>query len=166
MRAFAVLVLAFLTGLAAAESIKIGYLNIEEVVNNLTLYRQGNERIAEKFDSRKKELLNLFEHIELLKESLSTKSNQVTTESYENDIKHINKLEINFQKDTELWQYQINQEKQLLLHQIELLINQSVERLAKDGLYDLILYDKVAFTSDKIVDISNNIINMIETPSP
>ncbi len=166
MRAFAVLVLAFLTGLASAESIKIGYLNIEEVVNNLTLYRQGNERIAEKFDSRKKELLNLFEHIELLKESLSTKSNQVTTESYENDIKHINKLEINFQKDTELWQYQINQEKQLLLHQIELLINQAVERFAKDGLYDLILYDKVAFTSDKIVDISNNIINMIETPSP
>jgi len=166
MRAFAVLVLAFLTGLASAESIKIGYLNIEEVVNNLTLYRQGNERIAEKFDSRKKELLNLFEHIELLKEDLSTKSNQVTTESYENDIKHINKLEINFQKDTELWQYQINQEKQLLLHQIELLINQAVERFAKDGLYDLILYDKVAFTSDKIVDISNNIINMIETPSP
>ena len=166
MRAFAVLVLAFLTGLASAESIKIGYLDIEEVVNNLTLYQQGNERIAEKFDSRKKELLNLFEHIELLKESLSTKSNQVTTESYENDIKHINKLEINFQKDTELWQYQINQEKQLLLHQIELLINQAVERLAKDDLYDLILYDKVAFTSDKIVDISNNIINMIETPSP
>jgi len=166
MRAFAVLVLAFLTGLASAESIKIGYLDIEEVVNNLTLYRQGNERIAEKFDSRKKELLNLFEHIELLKEDLSTKSNQVTTESYENDIKHINKLEINFQKDTELWQYQINQEKQLLLHQIELLINQAVERFAKDGLYDLILYDKVAFTSDKIVDISNNIINMIETPSP
>ena len=166
MRAFAVLVLAFLTGLAAAESIKIGYLNIEEVVNNLTLYRQGNERIAEKFDSRKKELLNLFEHIELLKENLSAKSNQVTTESYKNDIKHINKLEVNFQKDTELWQYQINQEKQLLLHQIELLINQAVERFAKDGLYDLILYDKVAFTSDKIVDISNNIINMIETPSP
>ena len=166
MRAFAVLVLAFFTGLVAAESIKIGYLNIEEVVNNLTLYRQGNERIAEKFDSRKKELLNLFEHIELLKENLSTKSNKVTTESYENDINNINKLEINFQKDTELWQYQINQEKQLLLHQIELLINQAVERLAKDGLYDLILYDKVAFTSDKIVDISNNIINMIETPSP
>ncbi len=166
MRAFAVLVLAFFTGLVAAESIKIGYLNIEEVVNNLTLYRQGNERIAEKFDSRKKELLNLFEHIELLKENLSTKSNQVTTESYKNDIKHINKLEVNFQKDTELWQYQINQEKQLLLHQIELLINQAVERFAKDGLYDLILYDKVAFTSDKIVDISNNIINMIETPSP
>ena len=54
MRAFAVLVLAFFTGLVAAESIKIGYLNIEEVVNNLTLYRRGNERIAEKFDSEKK----------------------------------------------------------------------------------------------------------------
>ncbi len=67
MRAFAILVLALLTGLASAQSIKIGYLNIEEVVNNLTQYRLGNERITDNFDSRKKELLSLFKHIELLK---------------------------------------------------------------------------------------------------
>ncbi len=166
MRAFAVLVLALLTGLAAAESIKIGYLNIEEVVNNLTQYRHGNEIIADKFDSRKKELLNLFKHIELLKENLSSKSMQITIESNENEIKHINRLEVNFQKDTELWQYQLNQEKQLLMQQVELLINQAVERLAKEGFYDLILYDNVAFTSDKIDDISYDVINLIETSSP
>ncbi|MDP7554131.1 MAG: OmpH family outer membrane protein [Candidatus Thioglobus sp.] len=166
MRAFAILVLALLTGLATAESIKIGYLNIEEVVNNLTQYRHGNERIADKFDSRKKELLNLFKHIELLKEDLSSKSNHLTTEAYKNEINHINKLEVNFQKDTELWQYQLNQEKQLLLQQIELLINQAVERFAKEEFYDLILYDNVAFTSDKINDISNDVINLIETSLP
>ena len=166
MRAFAILVLALLTGLASAESIKIGYLNIEEVVNNLTQYRLGNERITDNFDSRKKELLSLFKHIELLKESLDSKSNQIITESYENEIKHINRLEVNFQKDTELWQYQLNQEKQLLLQQIELLINQAVEKFAKEGLYDLILYDNVAFTSDKIDDISYDVINLIETSSP
>ncbi len=166
MRAFAILVLALLTGLASAESIKIGYLNIEEVVNNLTQYRLGNERIADNFDSRKKELLSLFKHIELLKESLDSKSNQIITESYENEIKHINRLEVNFQKDTELWQYQLNQEKQLLLQQIELLINQAVENFSKEGLYDLILYDNVAFTSDKIDDISYDVINLIETSSP
>jgi len=166
MRAFAILVLALLTGLAAAESIKIGYLNIEEVVNNLTQYRLGNERITDNFDSRKKELLSLFKHIELLKESLDSKSNQIITESYENEIKHINRLEVNFQKDTELWQYQLNQEKQLLLQQVELLINQAVERFAKEGLYDLILYDNVAFTSDKIADISYDVINLIEASSP
>ena len=166
MRAFAVLVLAFLTGLASAESIKIGYLNTEEVVNNLTQYRYDSDRIADKFDSKKKELLSLFKHIELLKESLSSKSNQTTTESNENEIKHINRLEVNFQKDTELWQYQLNQEKQLLMQQVELLINQAVERLAKEGFYDLILYDNVAFTSDKIDDISNDVINLIETSPP
>ena len=166
MRAFAILVLALLTGLATAESIKIGYLNIEEVVNNLTQYRLGNERITDNFDSRKKELLSLFKHIELLKENLSSKSMQITIESNENEIKHINRLEVNFQKDTELWQYQLNQEKQLLMQQVELLINQAVERLAKEGFYDLILYDNVAFTSDKIDDISYDVINLIETSSP
>ena len=166
MRAFAILVLALLTGLATAESIKIGYLNIEKVVNSLTQYRHGNERIADIFDSEKKELLNLYNHIELLKEDLISKSNHLTTEAYENEINHINKLEVNFQKDTELWQYQLNQEKQLLLQQIELLINQAVEKFAKEELYDLILYDNVAFTSDKIDDISNDVINLIETSPP
>ena len=166
MRVFAILFLALLTGLASAESIKIGFLNIEEVVNNLTQYRHGNERIADEFDSRKKGLLNLFEHIELLKESLSSKSNQITDEAYENELKHINRLEVNFQKDTELWQFQLNQEKQLLMQQVELLINQAVERLAKEGFYDLILYDNVAFTSDKIDDISNDVINLIEASPP
>ena len=166
MRAFAILVLALLTGLATAESIKIGYLNIEKVVNSLTQYRHDNERIAGKFDSEKKELLNLYKHIELLKEDLISKSNHLTTEAYENEINHINKLEVNFQKDTELWQYQLNQEKQLLLQQIELLINQAVEKFSKEGLYDLILYDNVAFTSDKIDDISNDVISLIETSPP
>tara|TARA_B100000929_G_C15462389_1_gene404987 strand:+ start:178 stop:678 length:501 start_codon:yes stop_codon:yes gene_type:complete len=166
MRAFAVLVLALLTGLATAESIKIGYLNIGAVVNNLTQYRHGNERIADKFDPRKKELLNLFKHIELLKENLSNKSSQITTKAYENEIKHINILEVNFQKDTELWQFQLNQEKQLLLQQVESLINQAVEMFAKDGLYDLILYDNVAFANDKIDDISYDVINLIEASSP
>ena len=166
MRAFAVLVLALLTGLASAEPIKIGYLNIEEVVNNLTQYRHGNDRITDRFDPRKIELLNLYNHIELLKENLNSKSNHLTTGDFENELKHVKKLEINFQKDTELWQYQLNQEKQLLLQQIELLINQAVDKFAKEGLYDLILYDNVAFASDKIDDISNDVINLIETLPP
>ncbi len=166
MRVFAILVLAVLTSLASAESIKIGFLNIEEVVNNLAQYRHGNERIADKFDSRKKDLLNLFEHIELLKESLSSKSNQITDEAYENELKHIKRLEVNFQKDTELWQFQLNQEKQLLLQQIELLINQAVEMFAKERLYDIVLYDNVAFASDKIDDISYDLINLIEGTPP
>jgi hypothetical protein len=53
-----------------------------------------------------------------------------------------------------------------LLQQIELLINQAVDKFAKDGLYDLILYDNVAFVSDKIDDISYDVINLIETMSP
>ncbi len=53
-----------------------------------------------------------------------------------------------------------------MLQQIELLINQAVEKFAKEGLYDLILYDNVAFTSDKIDDISNDVINLIETSPP
>jgi hypothetical protein len=65
-----------------------------------------------------------------------------------------------------LWQFQLNQEKQLLLQQIELLINQTVEMFAKEGLYDIVLYDNVAFASDKIDDISYDLINLIEGTPP
>ncbi len=166
MRALAFLVLALLTGLAGAESIKIGYLNTNAVVINLTQYTQGNEAISNKFESRKRELLSLFNHIELLKENYSSKSKANKSEIYINELNHIKRLENNFQKETELWQSQLNQEKQLLLQEVESLINEAVEFLAQDGNYDLILYDNVAFASDKIVDISYDVINLIESTSP
>ena len=71
MRVFALFLLAFLVFPVTAESIKIGYIDTEKVVNSLTQYQQENADIIQEFESKKQELLDLFNHIELVKTNLS-----------------------------------------------------------------------------------------------
>ena len=154
-----------LASLANSESIKVGYINVDEVITNLSQYHIESELLASEFEPRKNELLDLFEHIELLKENLINKANNLSNEDFQKEQEKIIELEIDFQKDSELWQFQLNQKKQILLNFVESLINQAIEILAKDGEYDLILYENVAFASDKI-DLTEDIVNIIEASTP
>jgi Skp family chaperone for outer membrane proteins len=142
-----------------AHSIKIGYIDVEKVINNLSEYQQENNTLIEQFEPKKQQLLDLFKHIELLKKNLNN------NETYQKDLDKIRELEISFQADTELWQQRLNQKKYESLQKIEAMINRAIEEFAISENYDLILYQNAAFVSDQ-VNITNQIISKIEGTSP
>ena len=148
-----------------AHSIKIGYIDVEKVINNLSQYQQENNTLIQQFEPKKQQLLDLFKHIELLKKNLNNVEANVSNETYQKELKKIRKLEISFQTDTELWQQQLNQEKRESLQKIETMINLVIEKFATSEKYDLILYQNAAFVSDQI-NITNQIISKIEGTSP
>ena len=170
-----VIALFFLTLLASSisaqsdfldePSIKFGYIDVEEVLNNLSQYQQENNALIQKFEPKKQQLLDLFKHIELLKTNLKNIKTTVNDETYQIELGKIRELEISFQTDTELWQQQLNQRKHESLQKIETMINRAIEEFAVAENYDLILYQNAAFTSDE-VNISNKIISKIEELSP
>ena len=123
------------------------------VVNNLSKYKEGRTLIASEFEAKKQELLDLFNHIELIR------SNKVVFE--ENELQQILELESSFKKETEFWQAAINQKQVDLLKDIEMVINKAIKEFALEEDFDLILYENAAFVSDNI-DISNKIISRIE----
>ena len=148
-----------------AHSIKIGYINVEKVINNLSQYQQENNALIQQFDPKKQQLLDLFKHIELLKKNLNNVETNVNNETYQKELEKIRELEISFQTDTELWQQQLNQKKRESLQRIETMINLVIEKFATSEKYDLILYQNAAFVSDQ-VNITNQIISKIEELSP
>ena len=148
-----------------ANSIKIGYIDVEEVINSLSQYQQENDTLIQQFEPKKQQLLDLFEHIELLKENLNNIDRSDNNEIFENEINKIRELEVSFQTETELWQQQLNQKKYESLKKIEAVINQAINEFAIEENYDLILYQNAAFASDQ-VNISNQIISKIEVTSP
>ena len=148
-----------------AYSIKIGYIDVEKVINNLSQYQQENNALIQQFEPKKQQLLDLFKHIELLKKNLNNVETTVSNETYQKELEKIRELEISFQTDTELWQQQLNQKKRESLQKIEAIINRAIEEFAVAENYDLILYQNAAFTSDEI-NISNKIISKIEELSP
>jgi outer membrane protein len=157
MRVFAL----FLALPVTAESIKIGYIDTEKVVNSLTQYQQKSADIIQEFESKKQELLDLFNHIELVRANLSKIDKSLNESNFQIELNKVLDLESSFQQETEYWQEKINQKKIDLLQKIEIVVNEAIKEFAITEGYDLILYENAAFVS-KNVNISNKIISIIE----
>jgi len=165
MRVVVLFLLALLVTSINAQSIKIGYIDVEEVINSLPQYQYDNDSLIQQFEPKKQQLLDLFRHIELLKENLMNVDRSINNENYQKELDNIRELEASFQKETELWQQQLNQKKYESLQKIETMINLAIKEFAISENYDLILYQNAAFASDQ-VNISNQIISKIEGTSP
>jgi len=165
MRSTVLFFLAFLVTSINAQSIKIGYIDVEEVINSLPQYQHDNDSLIQQFEPKKQQLLDLFKHIELLKKNLNDIDKSINNENYNKELDNIRLLEASFQKETELWQQQLNQKKYESLQKIETMINLTIKEFAISENYDLILYQNAAFASDE-VNISNRIISKIEELSP
>ena len=165
MRVFTLFFLVLLVPSVSAESIKIGFIDTEFVVNNLIQYREGRTFIAKEFESKKQELLDLFNNIELVRSNLNDIDQSKNKEDFQIELDKILELELIFKRDTEFWQTSINQKQVDLLKEIEVIINNAIKEFASEENYDLILYENVAFATDN-VDISNKIISKIENKSP
>ena len=165
MRVIVLFFLALLVTSINASSVKIGYIDVEKIINNLPQYLQDNESLFQRYEPKKQQLLDLFKHIELLKENLNNSDKSISNELRQKKLDKIKELEVSFQSETELWQNQLNQEKLLLLERIETMINQAINEFATSENYHLILYQNAAFVSDQ-VNITNQIISKIEGTSP
>ena len=144
-----------------SELLKIGYIDSEEVVNNLSQYEEGIEQIFIKFEPKKQELLDLFRYIELLRAKIITIKESEKKENLKIELSKLANLESNFQKETEFWQESINSQKIELLQRVELLINETISEIAISEKYDIIFYENAAFVSDKI-NISKKVIEKIQ----
>ena len=165
MRATVLFLLALLVTSINAQSIKIGYIDVEKVINSLPQYQHDNASLIQQFEPKKQQLLDLFRHIELLKKNLNDFNRSINNENYQKELDNIKGLEASFQKETELWQQQLNQKKYESLQKIETMINLAIEEFAISENYDLILYQNAAFASDQ-VNITNQIILRIEGTLP
>jgi outer membrane protein len=161
VRVFALFFLAFLAFSANAETIKIGYIDTEKVVNSLTQYQEENADIIKEFESKKQELLDLFNHIELVRANLSKIDKSLSESNFQIELNKVLELESSFQQETEYWQEKINLKKIDLLQKIEIVVNEAIKEFAINEGYDLILYENAAFVS-KNVNISDEIISIIE----
>ena len=161
MRIIALSFLALLSFNAFAETLKIGYIDTDQVVNNLPQYQQNVDRLSNEFEPKKQELLDLFNHIELLRAKIIIINDSENKENLQRELSKLTSLEENFKQETEFWQVTMNNRKVELLQKIELLINNTINELAISESYDLILYKNAAFVSDK-VNITNKVIERIQ----
>jgi outer membrane protein len=161
MKVLAILFFCLLSFSTNAENIKIGFIDTNQVVTSLSQYKASIDEISSEFEPKKQELLDLYNHIELVRTKINEILKSDSNKSIEDELAKLSNLEQSFRKETEFWQNTMNNKKIDLLKEIEILVNQTINEYAKRENYDLILYENVAFVSDK-VDISKEIIAEIE----
>ena len=161
MKVLAILFFCLLSFSTNAENIKIGFIDTNQVVTSLSQYKASIDEISSEFEPKKQELLDLYNHIELVRTKFDEILKSDSNKSIEDELAKLSNLEQSFSKETEFWQNTMNNKKIDLLKEIEILVNQTINEYAKRENYDLILYENVAFVSDK-VDISKEIIAEIE----
>ena len=161
MKFLATLFFCLLSFSTNAENIKIGFIDTNQVVTSLSQYKTSIDEISSEFEPKKQELLDLYNHIELVRTKIDEILKSDSNKSIEDELAKLSNLEQSFRKETEFWQNTMNNKKIDLLKEIEILVNQTINEYAKRENYDLILYENIAFASDK-VDISKEIIAEIE----
>ena len=164
MRILVLFSLVLLSFSAWAESVKIGYIDTQSVVNNLPQYQQSVEELSKEFEPKKQELLDLFKHIELVRVKINAINNTEKKDNLQIELSKLALLEKSFKQETEFWQETMNTKKIELLQKIELLINNTINELAISENYDLILYENAAFVSDEI-NITSKVIERIQKNS-
>ena len=164
MRILVLSSLVLLSFSAWAETVKIGYIDTQTVVNNLPQYQQSVDEISKEFEPKKQELLDLFKHIELLRAKINAINSTENKENLQIELFKLTSLEESFKQETEFWQKMMNTKKIKLLQKIELLINNTINELAISENYDLILYENAAFVSDEI-NITSKVIKRIQNNS-
>lgn len=161
MKLLVIVFISLLSFSSYAESLKIGFIDSTIVVNSLPQYKKSLEIISKEFEPKKQELLDLFNHIELLRSKIDSIGKSNPSENIQLELTKLENLELSFMQETEFWQKTMNDKKIDLLKEVELIINQTIITYAIKENYDLILYENVAFVSDKI-DITQEIIKEIE----
>ena len=161
MRVLLFLIFCLVSIPSYAANIKIGFIDTNIVVTSLSHYKDSVDSISREFEPKKQELLDLFNHIELLRANIESTKNTSSSKSLNEELKNLAKLELNFKEETEFWQKTMNNKKLILLNNIEMIVNQAINEYATQEEYDLILYENVAFVSDK-VNITEEIIKKIE----
>ena len=58
-KTIALLICTLLVATASAQTLKIGYINIEKIIGNSTQYQQESAQLAKEFQPKKQELLDL-----------------------------------------------------------------------------------------------------------
>ena len=136
--------------LIQADSIKIGYINIDHVVTSSPQFNQANKIVIEKFKPQERKLLLLKRNIELHIDQLNKNRDNLTQSKLRSEVNKIASLEIKLKQQALTLKKQLEFENKKELGKIQDLINKIIHKLAKEDRFDLILYQKVAYASKNI----------------
>ena len=151
----------------AQKSIRIGYIDMEYILQNVDEYRNANKQLDDRVQKWKVEIETQKGAIEQMKKDLSAEKvllTQELIEEREDDIKALEETMVDYQQDRFGPQGDLVMQKRMLIIPIQDQVFNAVQDIAKNRRYDFIFdksADVVMLYSDKRHDISDLILRVL-----
>ena len=92
MKVLLILFFCFLCLSTNAENIKIGFIDTNQVVASLSQYKTRIDQISSEFEPKKQELLDLYNHIELVRTKIDEILKSDSNKSIEDELAKLSKI--------------------------------------------------------------------------
>ncbi len=143
---------------------KIGYVNVEHLLVTLPQVKQASIDIKKEFKPRESKLIKLSTELKDKIKDFNINKVTMAENKVKEEVDKLVKLESNLKTMAEKLQKDIESKNIKTLGVIQDLINNAINDIATANDYDIILYQKIAFVSNKvdITELVSKKLNKIE----
>lgn len=145
---------------AAPGDIKMGYVNVEQILKEAPQTAESGKKLEKEFSARQQELERSAKQIKDMDAALDKDSLTMSETDRRNKERDISNLKIEFQRKQRELREDANLRKNEELGAIQERINKAVTRVAEEEGYDLVIYGGVAYASKK-ADITDKVLKSL-----
>lgn len=155
-----VLILSFLIFSTHAAELKVGYVQVEKILQEAPQTAESGKKLEREFGPRSQELDKLAKQIKELETALDKDSLTITDVERRGKERDVQNFKVEFQRKQRELREDINLRKNEELATLQDRINKAVQSVAKAENYDLVMYSGVAYAADKI-DITDKVLKLL-----
>lgn len=145
-----VFILIVVSASLQAQPLKIGYIDINHLVINSPQFIKASQLIVKELEPQKNKLVTLGKQAQLLVNKFNKNNKDLTRDERKSEIKKITSLERELKRQALALKKQLKIRDKQELNKVQNLINKVIKEMAIEEKFDLILYQKVAYASEKI----------------
>ncbi len=161
----AMLTTLMLSGAAAAQDLKIGYVDVVKVIEQAPQGDAALKKLESEFGPRDRELRNARDKLKNLEEELERNA-LVWKESERGDKeREIRDLRRDLKRETQEFREDYNLRRNEELGSLQKIVYKAIVDIAKRENFDLILHQGAVFASDRI-DITQEVLGQLENKGP
>ncbi|HID00103.1 MAG TPA: OmpH family outer membrane protein [Piscirickettsiaceae bacterium] len=159
---FFVLTLALVTSAHSAEfSAKVGVVNVNLLIEQAPQAKAASQRLEQEFAPQQKQLQQLMQKVEKLRSEFQKNKLTLSPEQRAVKEREIALLAREIQRRRADIQELVNLRRNEELAKLQALINQAIREIGRKEQFDLILYDGIAFSSQRI-DLTQKILSYLK----
>ena len=155
-----ILLLALITFVSSAEELKIGIVDVNKILKEAPQTLSANKKLEKEFSSKTEKLKAKINSLQSDEKKYQKESLTMSDDQREKAEKGLQQRRIEIQRNERELREDMDLRRREEIGDLQEKINLTIDKIAADEKYDLILYNGIAFAS-KNVDMTDQIIKAL-----